>query len=68
MIQEEDDPLALAMRKVVAAHEIGQSLEDLSLDELSLRIEILQREIERLELMRKTKEDSRAVAAAFFKI
>jgi uncharacterized small protein (DUF1192 family) len=68
MIQEEDDPLALAMRKVVAAHEIGQSVEDLSLDEISVRIEILQREIERLVQMRKAKEDSRAVAAAFFKI
>jgi len=68
MVKEEDDPLAISVRKVVAAHEIGQTLDDLSLEEISARIVILHREIERLEQMRKAKEASRAVAAAFFKI
>ncbi|MGP0061877.1 MAG: DUF1192 family protein [Beijerinckiaceae bacterium] len=68
MIKEEDEPLAVSARKLIAAYEIGQALDDLSLEELSTRIEILHREIERLEQARQAKEASRAVAAALFKI
>jgi uncharacterized small protein (DUF1192 family) len=68
MIKEEDDPLALSARKLMPAYEVGQALDDLSLEELGARIEILHREIERLEQARQAKEASRAVAAGFFKI
>ena len=68
MIKEEDDPLALSARKLIAGYEIGQALDDLSLEELGARIEILRSEIERLEQARKAKEASRAAAAGFFKI
>ena len=68
MIKEEDDPIAFAAHKLIAAYEIGQALDDLSLDEISLRMEILRREIDRLDEARQAKEASRAMAAAFFKI
>lgn len=68
MITEDGDPLTLSVRKVIAAHQIGQAIDDLSLEEISDRIEILHREISRLEQMRQAKEASRAVAAAFFKV
>jgi uncharacterized small protein (DUF1192 family) len=68
MITEDDDPLALSVRKVLGAHQIGQAIDDLSLEEISDRIEILHREIARLEKMRQAKEASRSAAAAFFKI
>ncbi|MGO9005873.1 MAG: DUF1192 family protein [Beijerinckiaceae bacterium] len=68
MSRDEDDPLALSARKLIAGYAIGQALDDLSLEELGARIEILRGEIERLELARQAKEASRAVAAAVFKI
>ena len=40
----------------------------LSIDELDERIELLEREIDRLREARASKEDSRAAASAFFKI
>jgi uncharacterized small protein (DUF1192 family) len=49
------------------AHELGQDLSSLSLVELDERIELLQREIERLSEARAGKEASRNAASAFFK-
>lgn len=68
MIKEDDEPLAFSARKLIAAYVVGQPLEDLSLEELGARIEILHREIDRLEEARRAKEASRAVAASLFKI
>lgn len=49
------------------AHEMGQDLSALSLDELDERVALLRREIERLEEARRRKEASLASASAFFK-
>ncbi len=68
MIKEEDDPVAFAAHKLITTYKIGQALDDLSLVEIGLRIEMLNQEIRRLEDARKAKEASRAMAAAFFKI
>lgn len=61
-----DDEGLVPLRRP-AAHEIGQPIEDLSLEEIMLRIELLRGEIERLEHMRQSKEASRAGAEALFK-
>ena len=50
-----------------AAHELGQDLSTLSVAELDERIELLEREIERLKEARAEKEASRNAARAFFK-
>jgi uncharacterized small protein (DUF1192 family) len=49
------------------AHEIGEDLSKLSLDELAARIALLQVEIARLEAASEAKRASAAVAASFFK-
>jgi uncharacterized small protein (DUF1192 family) len=49
------------------AHEIGQDLALLSVEELGERIVLLQEEISRLEAARKQKQASRTVADQFFK-
>jgi uncharacterized small protein (DUF1192 family) len=49
------------------AHEIGEDLSKLSLDELAARIALLQVEIARLEAAAEAKRASAAVAASFFK-
>jgi uncharacterized small protein (DUF1192 family) len=49
------------------AHEIGQDLSLLSLNELQERIELLRDEIRRLELAIAGKQASRGVADQFFK-
>ena len=54
-------------RLKIAAHELDQDLSTLSVSELEERIELLQREIERLEEARGRKEASRNAASAFFK-
>lgn len=64
MSREEDD---FAPRPKPAAHVIGERLDDLSVEELNLRIEALRAEIERLERAREAKQSSRASAATFFK-
>ncbi len=58
-----EEPLALR----ALAHELGQDLSTLSVDELNERIEILEREIARLVEARGKKEASRAAADAFFR-
>jgi uncharacterized small protein (DUF1192 family) len=52
---------------VASSHEIGQSLDDLSVREIDERITTLQAEITRLEEARRAKQASHSAAAAFFK-
>jgi uncharacterized small protein (DUF1192 family) len=54
-------------RKVTTGHELGQDLSALSVDELTERIDMLKREVERLELARAAKTSSLAAADAFFR-
>jgi uncharacterized small protein (DUF1192 family) len=56
-----------ASPRKTASHEIGQSLDDLSAQEITERITILQAEISRLEEARRTKQASLNAAAEFFK-
>jgi uncharacterized small protein (DUF1192 family) len=62
------DPFADEPRRIVGAHEIGQDLSMLSIDELDERVEVLEREIARLKDARTKKESSLAAASAFFKL
>ena len=49
------------------AHEIGQDLSPLSIDEIDRRIAALHGEIERLQAVRAGKQASKAAADLFFK-
>jgi uncharacterized small protein (DUF1192 family) len=60
-IEDDDRP------KKKIAHEIGQELALLSVEELGERIGLLKGEIERLEQARAKKQASRSVADQFFK-
>lgn len=51
----------------IAAHEIGQDISLLSVDELGNRIEILRAEIARLEAEQTRKGASKAAAEALFR-
>lgn len=48
-------------------HVMGENLEAISLDELSLRVLLLEREIERIQAEIVRKQASRNAADAFFK-
>jgi uncharacterized small protein (DUF1192 family) len=61
------DPFLEEKPRPMPAHELGQDLSLLSVSELDERIEILEREIERLKEARGRKEASRTAASAFFK-
>ncbi len=50
-----------------SAHDIGQDLSLLSVDELKARVELLKAEIARLEAAAAAKGASRAAADSFFK-
>lgn len=65
MSRDDDDPFAPP--KKAPEHVVGQPLDDLSVEELSLRIAALKAEIARLEIARTAKQASLAGAAAFFK-
>ena len=54
-------------RKAPMTHEIGQTLDSLSVDELDERILLLQAEIARLTAARASKEASKNAADAFFR-
>ncbi len=54
-------------KKKPAAHVIGEPLDDVSAPELAERIEILQREIERLEAAIRARAATRDAAAAIFR-
>jgi len=60
-IDEDDKP------KKKIAHEIGQDLTLLSVDELAARVQLLHEEIARLEADMKQKRASRSAADQFFK-
>ncbi|QEE38208.1 MULTISPECIES: DUF1192 family protein [unclassified Methylobacterium] len=53
-------------RKAVA-HEIGQSLDTLSLSDLDARVALLREEIARIEAARAAKQAAQGAADAFFK-
>ena len=61
----DDDPFAPPKKKL--AHEIGEALDAISVEELLERIGLLEAEIERLRSAAAAKEASRRVADAFFK-
>ncbi len=54
-------------RKAVA-HEIGQKLDSLSIDDLSERIALLRSEIERLEAAKTAKQAALSAAGSIFKL
>jgi uncharacterized small protein (DUF1192 family) len=62
------DPFADEPRASSAAHEIGQDLSLLSIEELDERIFVLEREIGRLKDAKSRKESSRDAASAFFNL
>lgn len=68
MAGDNDDIFGAPPRKVVPSHEIGQTLDDLSLQEINERIIVLRAEITRLEEARRAKQTSLSVAATFFKL
>lgn len=53
--------------RVKRAHEVGMVLDELSVDELAERIDILRAEIKRLENAIELKTQSRSAADAVFK-
>jgi uncharacterized small protein (DUF1192 family) len=61
----DDDPFASPKKKM--AHEIGEPLESISVEELGERIALLQQEIARLEAALKSKQASKSAAESFFK-
>lgn len=54
-------------RKTPETHEIGQTLDALSVGDLDARIALLERELDRLRAARTAREASRHAASAFFK-
>ena len=63
---DEMDPFGAPPKKKLA-HELGQSLDTLSVAELEERVGLLREEIERLEAARAAKIASREAAASIFK-
>jgi uncharacterized small protein (DUF1192 family) len=61
----DDDPFAAPKKKL--AHEIGEPLDSISVEELGERIEVLRQEIVRLEAALKSKQASKSAAESFFK-
>ncbi len=55
-------------RKPPSAHEIGQTIDDLSAPELRERIDVLRAEIARLEMAIEARHATRSVADAAFKL
>jgi uncharacterized small protein (DUF1192 family) len=63
----DDDGVFGAPPKAKPVHEIGQSVDSLSVHELAERIQLLKAEIVRLEAAIKAREATRDAAGAFFK-
>lgn len=61
----DEDPFAAPVKK--AAHEIGEVLDAISVEELAERIGLLKAEIGRLEAAMEAKEVSKHAAESFFK-
>ncbi len=55
-------------KKKKAAHELGEDLSRLSLDELAVRVGLLKAEIERIEAVAAAKRASATAAQSFFKL
>jgi uncharacterized small protein (DUF1192 family) len=68
MASDEEEIFGALPRKTASTHEIGQSLDELSVQELDERVAALQTEIRRLEEARRAKQASQSAAAAFFKL
>jgi uncharacterized small protein (DUF1192 family) len=64
---DSDEIFGMRPRKASSSHEIGQSLDELSVQEIDERITTLQAEITRLGEARRAKQASVSAAAAFFK-
>ena len=64
---DDEDPFGTVRRKALTAHDIGESLDAMSVNELDERIALLRREIVRLEEARVHREATRKAADAFFK-
>lgn len=54
-------------QKKKLAHEVGEDLSRLSLDELAARVDLLKAEIERIEAAATAKRASASAAQSFFK-
>ncbi len=67
MAADDDEIFGAPRRKAPPSHEIGQNVDDLSVEELTGRIAILKAEIARLEEARRAKQASAGAAAAFFR-
>lgn len=55
-------------RKVPKSHEVGMSIDTMSVEELSLRIGLLEGEIARLKAAISARNATRQAAEAFFKL
>lgn len=66
--KDDEDPFGARPVKAPARHEIGQSLDALSVDELEERIALLRAEIERLDQAMTVKKASRAAADSVFRL
>jgi uncharacterized small protein (DUF1192 family) len=64
---DDEDPFGTVRRKAPTAHDLGEPLDAMSVNELDERIELLRREIERLQEARELREATRKAADAFFK-
>jgi uncharacterized small protein (DUF1192 family) len=67
MAGDNDEIFGAPPRKAAPSHEIGQNLDDLSVQEIDERIAALRAEITRLEEARSAKQASLCAAATFFK-
>lgn len=67
MALEDEDVFGAPARKASPPHQIGQPLDDLSVQELDEAIAAVQAELRRLEETRARKHTSLNAAAAFFK-
>jgi uncharacterized small protein (DUF1192 family) len=66
MAGDNDEIFGAPSRKAASSHAIGQSLDDLSVQEIDEHITTLQAEITRLEEARRAKQTSLSAATAFF--
>lgn len=66
MARDDDDVFGLRPRTKAVTHEIGQSLDALSVGEFDERIAILKAEIDRLEKARRAKAEANRAADAVF--
>ena len=68
MAGDNDEIFGAPPRKAASSHEIGQSLDDLSVQEIAERITTLQAEITRLEEARRANKPLSEPPPPFFKV